>query len=148
MQITIEPGKEQKLLTDLFTRYGAVEKYERGDMVFREGDPYRGILLVLQGSFKWYRKDVTGDEGVLKMYVPGEVAGLPPLFDKEPKKRYVANLIALTDGRVNCWAESKIHTLMHRQPELLYLLNQHYCATLKYSSLRPYLTSHNQYSDT
>jgi CRP/FNR family transcriptional regulator len=72
-----------------------------------------------------------GDEGVLKIYVPGEIAGLPPLFDKEPKKRYVANLIALTDGRVNCWADNRLHTLMHRQPELLYLLNQHYSATLK-----------------
>lgn len=72
-----------------------------------------------------------GDEGVLKIYVPGEIAGLPPLFDKEPKKQYVANLIALTEGRVNCWAENRLHTSMHRQPELLRLLNQHYCATLK-----------------
>ncbi len=131
MQITIEPGKEQKLLTDLFTRYGVGEKYKRGDSVFREGDPYRGIFLVLQGSFKWYRKDALGDEGVLKIYIPGEVAGLPPLFDKEPKKHYVANLIALTDGRVSCWDQDRLHRLMHHQPELLYLLNQHYCATLK-----------------
>lgn len=79
MQITIEPGKEQKLLTELFTRYGVNEKYKRGDSVFREGDPYRGIFLVQQGSFKWYRESALGDEGVLKIYVPGEVAGLPPL---------------------------------------------------------------------
>lgn len=131
LQITIEPGKEQKLLSDLFSRYGVVEKYERGENVFREGDAYRGIFLVLQGTFKWYRMSAAGDEGVLKIYVPGEIAGLPPLFDKEPKKHYVADLIALTDGRVNCWAESRLHTLMRRQPELLYLLNQHYSATLK-----------------
>lgn len=131
MQITIEPGKEQKLLTDLFTRYGVPEQYRRGESVFKEGDPYRGIFLVLQGTFKWYRTSAVGDEGVLKIYVPGEVAGLPPLFDKVPKKRYVANLIALTDGRLNCWADNRLHTLMQRQPELLYLLNQHYCTTLK-----------------
>lgn len=131
MQITIEPGKEQQLLADLFARYGVTEKYQRGDCIFKEGDPYRGIFLVLQGTLKWYRKSSAGDEGVLKIYVPGEIAGLPPLFDRETDKRYVANLIALTDGRVSCWAENRLHTLMRRQPELLYLLNQHYCATLK-----------------
>lgn len=131
MQITIEPGQEQKLLADLFARYGVIEKYRRGESIFREDDPYRGIFLVLQGSLKWYRKGATGDEGVLKIYVPGEIAGLPPLFDKEPKKYYVAHLIALTDCRVSCWSDSRLHTLMKRQPELLYLLNQHYCATLK-----------------
>lgn len=131
LQITIEPGKEQKLLTDLFTRYGIAEKYRRGESVFREGDPYRGIFLVLQGTFKWYRKTAMGDEGVLKIYAPGEVAGLPPLFEANPDKRYVADLIALTDGRVHCWAESRIHKLMHHQPELLHLLNQHYGSTLK-----------------
>lgn len=131
MQITIEPGNEQKLLTDLFTRYGVTEKYRKGETIFREGDSYRGIFLIQQGTFKWYRKSALGDEGVLKIYVVGEVAGLPPLFETNPDKRYVADLIALTDGRVICWAESRLHKLMHHQPELLRLLNQHYCATLK-----------------
>lgn len=131
LQITIEPGKEQRLLSDLFSRFGNTENYRRGEFIFKEGDPYRGIFLVLQGTFKWYRESKIGDEGVLKIYVPGEVAGLPPLFDNDPQKRYVANLVALSDGKVKCWEDNRLHTLMRRQPELLYLLNQHYCVTIK-----------------
>lgn len=129
-QQSIERSKEVNL-NELFARHGFAEKYRRSEMIFREGDAYRGIFLILQGTFKWYRTSATGDEGVLKIYVPGEIAGLPPLFDKEPKKLYVANLIALTDGRISCWGENQLHKVLHNQPELLYVLNQHYCATLK-----------------
>lgn len=114
----------------LFVQHGKTQQIARGCSVFHEGQPYSGIYLIARGTFKWFRMDAAGNECVLKTYAKGEIAGLPPLFNIAPQKKYVATLTALTEGAVIYWSENRFHTFMRRYPEWLLLFNRQYSATM------------------
>lgn len=115
----------------LFGKHGQVLPVKRGDVIFHEGQPYRGIYFVSAGSLKWFRLDNEGNECVLKIYTPGEIAGLPPLFDKSPVRKYVATLTAMTDGKVIYWSDENFHSFIRKNPEYLISFNEQLCATIK-----------------
>lgn len=114
----------------LFQQNGKTLLIERGCSVFHEGQPYRGIFLIVKGTYKWFRMDAAGNECVLKTYAKGEIAGLPPLFNLAPQKKYVATLTALTPGSVIHWAENSFHAFMRRHPEWLLIFNRQYSGTM------------------
>ncbi len=121
---------EDPKLSALFVQHGKPRQIARGCAVFHEGQPYGGIYLIARGTFKWFRMDAAGNECVLKTYAKGEIAGLPPLFDSAPQKKYVATLAALTDGAVIHWTENRFHTFMRRHPEWLLSFNRQYSTTM------------------
>lgn len=118
-------------IRQLFSENGQYLQIAEGARVFQEGERYRGIFLIFSGSFKWYKTDADGNEGVLKIYTAGEIAGLPPLFEDVPKKKYVATLTALGAGGVGFWREDHFHQHIANHPESLILFSRHMCATLR-----------------
>jgi|GEM_PF-3462872 len=130
-RLQTEPLATEELnLGALFVKHGKTQQVARGCSVFHEGQPYNGIYLIARGSFKWFRMDAAGNECVLKTYAKGEIAGLPPLFNIAPQKKYVATLAALTEGAVIHWSENRFHTFMRQHPEWLLLFNRQYSSTM------------------
>ncbi len=50
--------------------------YHRGDLLFKQGDHFRGLYVVKSGSVKSYYEDREGLEHVVGFFLPGEIIGL------------------------------------------------------------------------
>ncbi len=106
-------------------------QYSRGQAVFREQEPYRGIFLIESGYFQWHRTDEGGNDAVIKIYEPGQIAGVPPLFDAGAEVRYIASLTALKPGRVIFWPTSRFIRILHKYPDWMFVFCSYVTSTLK-----------------
>jgi CRP-like cAMP-binding protein len=69
----------------------------RGALLFREGQPCRGLYVVTEGRINVYRASPDGREQVLHAMGPGQPVAEVPLFDGGP---YPASARAVEDSRV------------------------------------------------
>ena len=118
-------------ISALFRSQGQRLLVNKGGVIFFEGQRYKGVYFLSRGTLKWFRLDHTGNECVLKIYAAGEVAGLPPLFERNTVKHYVATLKAISDAELYFWSESDFHAFMRQHPEHLLTFNEQLCRTLK-----------------
>jgi len=70
---------------------------DRGETLFRRGDPGSGMLAILAGEVRIALASATGREQVLRILKPGEVFGEIALLDGRPR---TADATALTNGRL------------------------------------------------
>ena len=54
---------------------------QRGDTLFRSGDPFRNLYVVKTGAIKTYTQSNSGDEQVVGFHLPGEVLGFDAIQD-------------------------------------------------------------------
>jgi CRP/FNR family transcriptional regulator len=54
---------------------------QRGDNLFRTGDPFRNLYVVKTGAVKTFTQSNEGDEQVVGFHLPGEVLGLDAIQD-------------------------------------------------------------------
>lgn len=106
-------------------------QYAKGEAVFREQEPYRGVFLIETGCFQWHRTGEDGTDGVIKIYGPGELAGVPPLFDTAEDVRYIATLTTLKPGRALFWPAQRFLRLLHKNPEFMFTFSGYVMRTLK-----------------
>lgn len=77
-------------------RGAARRRLLRGEALFREGDPCRGILAVRTGTFKSVIAGLDGHEQVTGFQIAGDIVGLDGLAHG----RHVSRAIALEDSEV------------------------------------------------
>src|SRR5690606_30400415 len=70
---------------------------QAGESLFREGEPCRGLYLVVEGVVRTYRANRDGQEQVFGVFGPGESLGEVSLFDEGP---YLASARVVEGGRV------------------------------------------------
>jgi CRP/FNR family transcriptional regulator len=87
----------------------------RGEALFREGEPCRGLYLVVEGVVRLYRANGNGQEQVLGVYGPGESLGEVALFDEGP---YLASARVLEAGRVLFLPFEQVQALYHTHPKV------------------------------
>ncbi|HEX6068432.1 MAG TPA: Crp/Fnr family transcriptional regulator [Longimicrobiaceae bacterium] len=87
----------------------------RGETLFREGEPCRGLYLVVEGVVRLYRANANGQEQVLGVYGPGESLGEVALFDEGP---YLASARVLEAGRVLFLPYEQVQALYHTHPKV------------------------------
>jgi CRP-like cAMP-binding protein len=58
--------------------------YEAGDIVFRQGDPGKGLFVVLTGEVEVLRESIRGTER-LALFGPGSAFGEMALIDDQPR---------------------------------------------------------------
>lgn len=58
-----------------------LEKYTKGEMIFLEGDGYRGFYIVLKGSVKVFKSSPDGKEFILHLVRPPHAFADVPLFE-------------------------------------------------------------------
>ena len=55
--------------------------YSKNEIIFMEGDPYKGFYILLNGAVKIYKISFEGKESILHLIKPNETFGDVPLFD-------------------------------------------------------------------
>lgn len=68
-----------------------------GEVLFREGEPCRGLHIVLEGTVRSYRASADGGEQVLHVLGPGDLLGEVAVFDEGP---YLRSARVTRRGRV------------------------------------------------
>ena len=85
----------------------------RGEVLFREGEPCRGLHLLVEGRVRVYRANPDGQEQVLRLLGAGESLGDVSLFDEGP---YLASARVMEAGRVLFLPFAEVHQLYQTHP--------------------------------
>jgi CRP/FNR family transcriptional regulator len=94
----------------------AVEKvHMRGEVIFLEGDPPKGLLVVREGAVKIYKTGDGGREQILEIEGPGRSVAELPLFDGHP---YPAACAAVHDSVLLLVRPRDFQELLRRNPDL------------------------------
>jgi len=88
---------------------------EKGDYLFREGDPSQGFYVVQQGSVNVHRVSTLGKEQVIHVFRPGESFAEATLATETG---YPADARALEPSSVLLIQKHEFIGLLRRQPEL------------------------------
>ncbi len=108
-------GLDEPVLAEIAAR-GVTRAFRRRALLFRKGDPCRGLHVVLEGRVQIYTSAPDGREQVLHRIGARQAVTELPLFDGAP---YPANARAVTDGRVFFLPASAVNDLCRAHPELL-----------------------------
>lgn len=88
---------------------------EKGEYLFREGDPARGFYVVQQGAINVHRVGASGKEQVIHVFRPGESFAEVTLATD---MGYPANARAIEPSQVLLVQKQDFLALLRRQPEL------------------------------
>jgi len=91
----------------------SIRDYERGDYLWKEGDPADALTLIVRGRVKIVRQAETGDV-ILEIFGEGEPVGSIAVYNYMP---YPASAIALEDVSVLALPRRDYFELLDRQPE-------------------------------
>jgi CRP-like cAMP-binding protein len=64
---------------------GRSRHYEKGAIVFMEGDPAASVLIIKTGSVAWFRENADGRRLIVKLAGPGQSCGLPSVVMGSPR---------------------------------------------------------------
>lgn len=87
---------------------------QRGEHIFRAGEPFRAIVSVRSGSFKSYVINEEGEEQVLGFHLPGELIGLDAIHSTT----HTANVVALDTSSVCALNFESVSDMARHLPEL------------------------------
>ncbi|MGH3344436.1 MAG: Crp/Fnr family transcriptional regulator [Carbonactinosporaceae bacterium] len=88
---------------------------ERGEALFREGDPGDRLYVVIDGKIKLHRTSSDGRENMIAVLGPGDMFGELSLFDPGPR---TATASALTDSRLRGLGHDALRPWLTGRPEV------------------------------
>jgi CRP/FNR family transcriptional regulator len=89
--ICLPRGLSQQETEDLNSVVKNNSILQRGEYIYRQGDPFKGIVAIKSGTAKQTTSDPDGNEHILDILLPGELAG----FDGLNKDKYNCSVVAL-----------------------------------------------------
>lgn len=98
--------------------------YDKGDVIFQEGDPADRICFVHIGQVKIV-KAAGGRDVIIELLGPGEPVGAVAVFERRP---FPASAIALEPSGILSIPEREFFALLERRPEMM----RHLLAGLTY----------------
>lgn len=109
------------LKPDNLIAYGAVlHRYEKGSIIFEEGQSPRYLFLIVEGLVKVVTKNNRSKELIQGMFFPGDTFGEPPVFINKP---YTSTAIAVNYSVILRISIEKFFEFYNDHPELnLYFL--------------------------
>lgn len=93
---------------DLFRKEEDTIRFEKGEVVFREGDPGEAMYVVVEGTV-----ELTIKGKPLEQVGPGGVIGEMALIDRQPR---VATATALTDCKLVAVPEKRFLFMVQQTP--------------------------------
>jgi len=99
---------DAKTLAEVRTMSKTVE-YEKGEIIFQEGEPAFGFYIICQGQAKLAKRSPDGKVQILKLLGPGEILGEKTMFDRETYGAYAKTL-----------SKAKLH-FIEREPFMRFL---------------------------
>jgi CRP/FNR family transcriptional regulator len=92
-----------------------VKSLEKGDYLFREGDPSAGFYIVQKGSVNIHRVNAAGKEQIIQIFRPGQSFAEATLATDSG---YPADARALEPSQILLIQKAGFIALLRRQPEL------------------------------
>ena len=92
------------------------EEYDRGELLFTQGEAAEGLFIVAKGKVKIYRLSEDGREQVIHVLNPGQPCAEVPVFEGTC---YPAHACALIKTEVLCFARESFLREARRKPEIL-----------------------------
>ncbi|MGH9718542.1 MAG: Crp/Fnr family transcriptional regulator [Candidatus Acidiferrales bacterium] len=90
-------------------------RFQRGELLFNEGDPCSGLFLVASGKVRIFKLSPAGREQVLAVEGPGSSFAELPVFDGG---RYPASASALEDAEVLFISRKDFQNYCREHPEV------------------------------
>ncbi|MGE5589933.1 MAG: Crp/Fnr family transcriptional regulator [Bacillota bacterium] len=90
--------------------------YDRGELVFRQGDPGEAVHFLRQGRIKIFRLEADGRESIVRFFQPAEAFGLVVMLDGQP---YPATAEAVAPSRVWSMQVEDFRRLQQDLPSLV-----------------------------
>lgn len=87
--------------------------YKRGQTIFTQGHPPRGLYCLSSGKIKIVLVSSEGKESISRLVTPGDIFGARTLFSNES---YVSSAIALEDSMVSFYDKDLIFELISKFP--------------------------------
>lgn len=101
---------------DLLITFGAkTSVFDKGEVLFRQGDTPRYYFQILSGAIKMNNFNDEGKEFVQGLFARGDSFGEPPLFIKES---YPANAVAITSSVVFLLPKERFMDLLIAHPDI------------------------------
>ncbi|MCK5830735.1 MAG: helix-turn-helix domain-containing protein [Methylococcales bacterium] len=89
--ICLPRGLSQQEIENLNSIIKKSSILQQGEYIYRQGDPFKGIIAIKSGTAKLVANDTEGNEHILNILLPGELVG----FDGLNNKKYNCSAIAL-----------------------------------------------------
>lgn len=104
-----------KTSVELLNQNKTTHIYQRGQIIFYEGNPAFAMYCILSGSIKLYKTKMNGDIQVVRLLGPGEVFGYRPIFSEEP---YAVTAEAVERSELCIIPKNVLILLLKKEPEL------------------------------
>jgi len=91
------------------------QTFEKGQVLFSEGNKARGFYLVVSGKIKIYKLSLDGKEQILHIFGSGEIFGEVPVF---AGGSYPANAEAIEPSRALFFSRISLIELIGREPNI------------------------------
>ena len=78
-QLCLPAGIDGEELKRLDAVIQSRRRFERGNLLFHEGMPFRHLFVIRSGTFKTYTETESGEVQVLGFHLPGEIIGFDAL---------------------------------------------------------------------
>ncbi len=91
----------------------AQRRFAVGEVLFRQGEPANGFMVLLEGRVKVAQTTSDGRETVMRFITPGELFGCVPLLGQDA---YPGSAEAVEPVRVLAWDNRAMGQLLERQP--------------------------------
>ena len=108
---------------------------QRKQMVFSEGEPYRGMFIILEGLAVVYRLSDDGRMLILQVCRPGDFFAEVPLFEAEDAA-YPAHARVTRDSEVLFLPRERFVPFLKQHPEVVWELLSSFASRLKELSQR------------
>lgn len=122
MTVNILPLKNFYLFSGLteeqlaeITKLVHYRRYQKGRIIFMEGEPGEAIFLLKTGRVKIYKQDEEGREQILHYINPGEIFAEVVMFDSG---NYPANAGVVEDSEIGMIKNSDMDNLIISHPEI------------------------------
>ena len=106
----LPPGERERLLP-----YARLRHYEKGEAIFREGDPPDRFHSVVEGRVKVLKYAPFGKELILEIFGPGDPFGAVAVYEGRP---FPASAVALQPTDVLSISRSDFFRLVAEHPEI------------------------------
>ena len=93
-----------------------VREYDRGDVVFHEGDPSTTFFIVLTGRIKVFKHGPDGHDIILEMFGPGGPLGAVATYESRP---YPASAAPVEPSSCLLIQRDEFFELLERHPQLV-----------------------------
>lgn len=102
--------------------------YNKGEVIFWEGDDGAGLHILKEGSVKLYKTSPSGRELIIKVFEKGATFNEVPVFDQGKNP---VNVAALEDCEIWVVDNEKIRSIMTRYPQMCQAVIQNLAQNLR-----------------